>query len=137
MSVVRFMPIILDAAPATTSDQRRNRKCSLALRRGPAGQPHKGGCPRLPAWEDVLEAREDYLHLLPLATLPGAFGYQQDSGLGQGSLQRLASVDQVPKDPAQSSSPPAPETRPSEQFLGQPDLRDVAGSELVGERHQV
>jgi hypothetical protein len=139
MSVARFScPQLLDL-PLRTAQQWVNVEAvgvGCYRRRDPAGEPHKGPRQRLPKPELALEIRQRYLHLLPLAAVPRAFRHQQDAGLGQGFLQRLASVGQIPKEPA-CEAILLPEVRLGEHLLGKPDLGDVSGGERVGDGHPV
>src|SRR5918997_3617864 len=119
MSVARFLcPQLLEVALRTTQQPVDVETIGVGadLRRDPGDQPHEGSCQRLPETELALEARQRYLHLLPLAALPEAFGHQQDARLGQSFLQRLASIGQVPKESAREV---LLESRSSKQFLGQ------------------
>ena len=74
-------PQLLDVALRTTQESIDVETVGVGtdLRRDPGDQPHEGGCQRLPETQLALEARQRYLHLLPLAALPEAFGHQQDA----------------------------------------------------------
>jgi hypothetical protein len=133
MSVARISgPQLLDATLRTTQqtvDQEAIR-VGCHLRRDPGDEPHEGGCQCLLTVELALEARQRYLHLLSLSVLSGAFCHQHDAGLCQSTFQRRAAVGQVPKE---LPCCPLLQDRLGKEFLGQGDVRDVGGGELVGD----
>ena len=77
MSVARISgPQLLDASLRMTQQTVDKETIDVGrhLRRDPGDQPHEGCCQRLFEAELALEARQRYLHLLPLSVLPGALG---------------------------------------------------------------
>src|SRR5215203_184607 len=134
MCVVRFScPQLLDA-PLRTSQRPVDRQgigVGCYLGHDPGGQPHEGGRQRLAQAEYPLQAGDGDLHSLPESTPPlGWLRQQKDVHLGQGLLQPLASVGQVPQEPPRYS---IVQSRLGEELLGQGDVGDVGRGEFVGE----
>src|SRR5215211_1221231 len=140
MSVVRrSCPQLLDPTLRTIQHPVDQKGISVGrdLGRDPSGEPHQSGSQSLAEVEDLLQARKRYLYLLPDSRAPraGLAAHQEDAVfLDQLLLQPSASVGQIPK---QLASHPIAQLRLDEQFLGQGDLRDVGGGELVGERNPI
>jgi hypothetical protein len=136
MSVVRFMPQLLDA-PLRTSQHPVDREgvgVGRYLRRDPGGQPHEGGRQRLAEAEYPLQAGDGDLHSLPEPTPLGWLRHQKDVHLGQGILQPLASVGQLPQEPPRYS---ILQGRLVDELLGQGDVGYVGRGEFVAERDPI
>src|SRR5919107_5862433 len=87
------------------------------LRCDPGGKPHEGGRQRLVQAEYSLQAGNGDLYSLPDPTPPlGWLRHQKDVHLGQGILQPLASVGQIPQELPRYS---IPQSRLEEELLGQ------------------
>src|SRR5829696_2483201 len=101
------------------------------LRRDPGGQPHQRGGQSLAQAEDPLQAGDGDLYVLPRPVAPfRALGSQEDADLCQGLPHILASVSQLSQElPRRFVS----QSRLGKQFLGQGDVCDVGGGELVGD----
>src|ERR687885_365406 len=101
------------------------------LRRDPRSQRHERGGQSLAQAEDPLEAGDGDLYVLPRPVAPfRALRSQEDADLCQGLPQILASVGQVSQElPRRFVS----QSRLAEEFLGQADVCDVGGRELVGD----
>src|SRR5215217_7486973 len=130
MSVAKFLsPKVLDPPLRSTEASVDQEGVGIGgdLRRDPGGESHQSCRQRLPEPEYPLEARKRYLHLLPLATLPGALGHQR-SRPPQNLFERLAPVGQVPKEPANEILLKA---CCLQQLLCQPYLGDVGSGQFI------
>src|SRR4051812_31872338 len=109
-------PQFLDA-PLRTSQRPVDREgvgVGCYFGRDPGSQSHEGGRERLAQAEYPLQAGDGDLHSLPDPTPPrGWLRHQKDVHLGQGLLQPLASVGQIPQEPPRYSIPKAASARSS------------------------